>query len=246
MCCIIYVVSDGKPDWANIRQGDKMSKLGSLYKFTRPGGVAPFAIGFYYPLPHDGRPGDWTEPVGKLVMCENGYHACRRDDVIWWFDAELWEIEARGDYLTQGDFESKVCCRSVRLVRRVETWNERTQRLLACDYVEHVLPIFERARPGDDRVRNCIAVCRLYADGQATDEELAAAQDVAMAAARDARATEAKDAAWAAADVACAAATAAAWAAQDAARAAATEAGDAARAAERAWQINRFWQRLEE
>ena len=149
--------------------------------------------------------------MGDLVMCENGYHACRRDDVIWWFDAELWEIEARGDYLTRDGHESKVCCRSVRLVRRVEAWDERTQRLLACDYAEHVLPIFENARPNDDRVRNCVAVSRLYVDGQATDEELAAA-----------------------------------YAAADAAAAAARDAARDARDAERAWQINRFWQRLEE
>ena len=84
-----------------------MSKLGSLYKFTEPGGVAPMAPDYRYPLPHDGQPGDWTEPaVGDLVMCENGYHLCRRDDVVWWIDAELWEVEARGDYITRDDFES--------------------------------------------------------------------------------------------------------------------------------------------
>ena len=85
---------------------------------------------------------------------------------------------------------------------------ERFARELACDYAEHVLPIFERECPDDTRPRVAIDVVRRYARGDATEDELAAAGAAAGAAARAA--------AWAAADDA--------WAATDAARAAAHDA----------------------
>ena len=72
-------------------------------------------------------------------------------------------------------------------------------RLLACDYAEHVLHIFEAQCPGDDRPHKAIEVARRYARGEAMEEALAAARaaawDAAWAAAWDA----ARDAAWAAA-----------------------------------------------
>jgi len=238
-----------------------ITELGPLYKFTAPGGVAPMAAGYRYPLPRDGKPGEWTDPVaGELEMCENGYHLSRRNDVAWWLNAEMWEAEGRGDFLTQDGFEGKASCRSVRLVRRIEVWNDRVARLFACDCAEHVLPLFEENRPGDDRPRTAIAVARRYADGKATREELAAARDAACAAwtaARGAAWTAARDAACAAWTAACAAraaawaaaraaawaaARAAAWAARDAAYAAAR---DAAWDAERGWQTGRLWALLE-
>ena len=122
-------------------------------------------------------------------------------------------------------------------------WNERTQRLFACDCAEHVLSIYEREYPDDGRPRKAIEVARRFADGEATPEELAAAERAAWAAARAA----AERAAWAAArDAAERAAWAAARdAARDAAWAAAWDAAwDAARAAERAWQIARLQKHL--
>lgn len=94
-------------------------------------------------------------------------------------------------------------------------------RLLACDYAERVLPIFERERPDDDRPRRAIETARRHALGNATDEELYAARAAAWDAARAARAT--RPAARAAADAAAFAADAA-----DAARAAAMAAARAA------------------
>jgi hypothetical protein len=114
-------------------------------------------------------------------------------------------------------------------------------RHLACDYAETVLHL---VLPGETRPADAIRVARLYADGQATKEELAAARDAARAAraaawaawtasgaagaARDAQAAAlaagaAADAAGAAADAAGAAP--AARAARDAAEAAAEAAG---------------------
>ena len=91
-------------------------------------------------------------------------------------------------------------------------------RLLACDYAEHVLRIFETRYPDDYRPREAIAVSRRYARGEATDAELSAA--------------------WNAAGATKAAAGAAAGATKAAA-------GAAARAAERQWQEARLRELLE-
>lgn len=78
----------------------------------------------------------------------------------------------------------------------------------------------------DQRPITALDVAERYANGEATDEELKAAQDAALAA------RAAADAAWAAADAAWAADENAAWAARDAAWGAArAAAGKAARAA---------------
>ena len=90
---------------------------------------------------------------------------------------------------------------------------EKFSRLLACDYAEHVLHIFEDEYPDDDRPRKAIGISRRYAMGEATEEELAAARAAAWFAARAA--------------------------ARDAARAAA---GFAESAARDAWDAEREWQ----
>lgn len=112
---------------------------------------------------------------------------------------------------------------------------DRFNRLLACDYAEHVLYIYESQHPDDKRLRQVIEVSRRYVMGLATEEELATARDAAWAAvcdaARDARA------AWSAWAAVWAAARDAAWAAWAAARA-------AARAAERQWQEQRLREKL--
>jgi len=96
---------------------------------------------------------------------------------------------------------------------------DRRARLFACACAERVLPLYEAKYPEDNRVRSSIECARLFANGEATADKLAAARDAAWAAARAA----ARDAAWAAAR---AAARDAAWA--------------AAWAAERSWQAERL------
>jgi len=103
--------------------------------------------------------------------------------------------------------------------------NDPRLRLMTCDFAEVVLHLV----PNDeDRPRRAIKVARMFAVGEATREELAAAWDAAWAAARAAARDAARDAAWAAAR---AAARDAAWAA---ARAAARDAAWAA-ARDAAW-----------
>lgn len=116
------------------------------------------------------------------------------------------------------------------LLLREDVLGHRLCHEIAADYAERVLPIFERERPDDTRMRDCIEVRRRYARGEAAAGE--------MAAARAAASSAAGAAAWDAAG----AARAAAW---DAARVAA---GDAARyaagVAERAWQLRHLIKQL--
>ena len=58
---------------------------------------------------------------------------------------------------------------------------DRIERLLACDYAEHVLHLFEAKHPTDLRPRQAIEVARRFAVGDATQEELAAAGAAAWA-----------------------------------------------------------------
>jgi hypothetical protein len=115
---------------------------------------------------------------------------------------------------------------------------DKVMRLMAADFAEAVLPIFEKEYPKDDRPRKAIQAARDFANGKITDQERDAAS--AAAGAASAAAGAAGDAAWAAGDAAWAAAWAAAGAARDAARAARGAARDAARAArDAAWAAAR-------
>ena len=118
------------------------------------------------------------------------------------------------------------------VVLRPELIDERTLHLFMCDCAEHVLPLFEREHPDDDRPRRAIEIARRYARGEATRAELAAASSAAW------------DAAYAAAWDAASAASAAACAARDAAWDASAAACAAASAAEIKWQLDRLVEML--
>ncbi len=163
---------------------------------------------------------------GDIVLCERGYHS----SPSWWDALQyapgpmacLVEITRP----VQKDQDKQVS-HTRTLIAAVSV--ERECRLFACDVAEEALHL---AKVEDPRSWKAIEVSRKFADGQATDKDLAAARDAARAAAWDAAWAAAWDAAWAAARDA-------AWAAaRDAARAAAW---DAARAAARdaAWDAAR-------
>ena len=184
-------------------------------------------------LPHDGQPGDWMPAIeGELEPCENGYHLCRKTDLLDWLGPDIYEAECRGECI-EADY--KIVVREARLLRKL-AWNERTARLFACDCAEYILYLYEAAYPNDARPRNAIEMARRYANNEATDQELTAAWadawDATWAAARDAARAAILDASSIAARAAARAAaldtaSIAARAALDAARAAAL---DAARA----------------
>lgn len=200
----------------------------TYYKALCEGGISPHqSVQWALPTKQndDWTPGEWMPEIeGELVECENGYHVCEAEQLLPWLDAEIYEVEVRGETLNCDD---KAVCQQARLIRRFEAWNARTARLFACDCAERVLHLYEDKHPDDSRPRDAIAVARRFAVGNATRDELLAACGAA-AAARDA-ARDARDAraAWGAA-------SAAAWAAESA----------AARDAEREWQTSRLIQCL--
>jgi len=162
-------------------------------------------------LPKDGQPGLWTPKIaGKLVLCNKGYHLTYAAHLLTWCQGnQLFEAETKGKILVGDD---KVACRQVRLLRQVETWNDKNLRLFACWCVRQIWHLLT-----DERSRNAVVVAEKYANGLATDDELAAARAAAWGSAWAAAWGAAWDAAWAAA---WAAARGAAWgAAWDAARA---------------------------
>ena len=158
--------------------------------------------------------GEWKEVEGELVLCENGLHLCDGEEqLLEWLGPAIYEAEYEGERLDGND---KVVVRRARIIRKLDTWNERTARLFACDCAERVLHLYEEKYSDDKRPRHAIEIARRYVNGEASKDELYAAAT----------------AAWAAAWTAAAAAWTAAWAAaRDAARAAAWAAADAATAA---------------
>jgi hypothetical protein len=189
-------------------------------KFLREGGVGTHS-GFQWPLPN-GKPGKWVKVTGTLEACENGIHAALPHQAMSWFHAECYVIELGGKVIDSGD---KLVARKGRLIRRVDEWNDTTARLFTADCAERMLPIYEKAYPGDKRPRDAIRAARAYAKHPTPRNQQR--MNAARAAARAA--------AWAAAwDAAGAAAWAAAW---DAAGGAAR---DAAGGAARAWQGQRL------
>jgi len=134
-------------------------------------------------LPHDGQPGEWLPKVDCLSICQSGWHYTDEDHIIEWLGDRIFEVEVRGEDISD---DNKYAAQEMRLVRKCEGWNERTARLFACDCAEHVLPIFEKEYPDDKRPRQSIEISRRFANGEATQEEMAAAGAAARAAASDA------------------------------------------------------------
>ncbi len=165
---------------------------------------------FTWPLPtknEDGTwmPGEWVtvkRPLKRGLTADDlctarVFHGLRPDQLLDWLGPAIFEMEFGGAVVEGPD---KVGGTRARLLRRIEAWNERTARIFACDCAEGAL---QYADPDDRPTLECVIyVARCYADGEATQAELAAAWDAAWAAARaaawDAARDAARDAAWAA------------------------------------------------
>jgi immunity protein 5 of polymorphic toxin system len=202
-------------------------------KFLDEGGIGPYS-GFSWPLPN-GKPGRWVKATGPLAACESGIHACTVDQSYRWLRAECYVIELGGRVIENDD---KLVARKGRLLYRVRGWNDKNARLFAADCAEHVLHLFEKQRPKDQRPRKAIEAARAYAKdpSEANKRAGAAARAAARAAAWDAAGAAAGDAAGAAAwDAAGDAARAAAGAAARAAVGAAARAAARAAAGAAAW-----------
>ena len=85
------------------------------WKFFAAGAVAPFT-GVPWPLPSESARAGWVEGApgdGK------GVHACSLEDLPYWLDQELWEVELDGPVTRAG--RQLVASRG-RLVARVAAW----------------------------------------------------------------------------------------------------------------------------
>ena len=123
------------------------------------------------------------EPVtGELVACKNGYHLLTWEQVLsptmQQIGEQLYEIEVAGEVLIGAE---KCVCRRARTRSVIERWNAQTFRLLACDGAERTLGHFESAlKDAFPILRSSLQVARCFANGEATCDELNAAQDQAF------------------------------------------------------------------
>jgi len=83
------------------------------YKFLRSGRTGPFSE-FRWP-----EPGTWVHARNDLSTCRSGIHACRTQDLPWWFAHELWEMELEGEVRFD---EHKIVAPSGRLTSRIGEW----------------------------------------------------------------------------------------------------------------------------
>ena len=152
----------------------------TLYKVLDKDGCSVHGGNAQWSLPHGEQPGEWMPPIDDLKMCESGYHLVEADSLSQWLVANcrIFEAESGGGRETK-PLDGKHCCHSARLPREM-AWNDRIARLFACDCAERALT---HDTGPDQRSVNAIAVARKFANGEATDDELAAARDAAWAAA---------------------------------------------------------------
>jgi len=173
------------------------------------------------------RKGRWRSVRGDLIACERGLHLCREQDLIRWLGPVIWEAEVHPD-ATIIEEPDKVVVSRARVIRRLETWNERTARLFAADCAESVVHLFEERYPGDERPRRAIEAARRYARGEIDSAARSAARSAADSAAWSAADSAARSAVWAAWSAADSAARSAVWAARSAADSAAWSAARSA------------------
>ena len=175
-------------------------------------------------MPKGKRPGKWMPAIKDIQPCARGYHFVNLEQLPTWLGPTLYEVEVRGQVTHLAD---KSVAEQARLIRKVEIWNDKTLRLFAADCAEHVLGIYERVCPKDDRPRKAIQAARDFANGLIDRNAAHAAAHAAHAAANAAYS------AYSAAEAAYAASYAASYAAANAAYSAAEAAysADAAYAA---------------
>jgi len=118
------------------------------------------------------KPGKWMPAITDVLKpCKNGYHLCDAEHLIDWLGPDIYEAEYKGDRV---DADNKVVVRQVRLVGKIETWNDTSARLFA----------YWCVRLTGDCSKNAVEVSERFAAGEKTETELHAAWDAARAAKR--------------------------------------------------------------
>ena len=147
-----------------------MITLDTPLKFTAvDGGPARHITDQQWSLPDADTPGEWAPKYKtKPILHERGYYWCEARHAIHHLHVECYLFEPWGETVRGND---ENVSQGGRLLRRVETWNDRTARLFAADCAETVAHLCG----GDPRPREAIEIARRYVRGQATEAELAAA-----------------------------------------------------------------------
>lgn len=88
------------------------------YKFLNSDGCS-LLTGHRWPLPQGTVPGSWID-VGAVRPCHQGVHACRPEDLPYWLDTDLWEIDLAGEIV---EADHKVAAQRGRIVGRIDAWS---------------------------------------------------------------------------------------------------------------------------
>ena len=156
----------------------------AIYKVLNADGFACHGGKGSWHLPNGKRPGKWMPEVKHIKPCERGYHLCEgTGDLVHWLGPVIYGAAWKGKRIRH---EDKIVVSEARLVSKCAHWTEHTARLFAASCARDVLPIFEKERPNDDRVRKCIEAVEAFARGEVDRVVLNAAGAAARAAAGDA------------------------------------------------------------
>src|SRR5262249_17288234 len=109
------------------------------YKFLRAGGLAPFT-GARWPQPHGVEPGAWLE-ADEVEQDRRGLHACTVEDLPYWFQEELWEVELAGAMHREGQ---TIVAERGRLLGRVHAWNGESAYAFAHECAARTVELAER------------------------------------------------------------------------------------------------------
>ena len=76
----------------------------TLYKSLTEDNKGPYSEFDFTPyLPKNGKPGKWLPKVETLSICKSGWHGCEDGDILEYLNAQIFEIETRGEILKDGD-----------------------------------------------------------------------------------------------------------------------------------------------
>ena len=141
-----------------------------FYKWLAPDRTTPVR-GYRWPV----RARQWT-PRQTPVRCQSGWHLAPpggiTPNVPWTLPAVLWTAEGRGATDAAPD---KVVFESARILAPIGTLTEPMAHSLACDFAEHVLPLWEAKHPNDHGPRVAIEARRRAMTGDGSAGELYAA-----------------------------------------------------------------------
>lgn len=143
------------------------------YKFFREGFKSEYGA-------HTWEIGKWYKHIGKLDMCNAGFHCSKRmGEALSYVQGEIVaEVECRGESIIGDD---KEVWEEMRIVKCWK-WTKTDSVKLAIFAAEQVIDIYEMEQPKDDRPRKAIEAAKNWLDNP-TEEN----GDVARAASWAAR-----------------------------------------------------------